>query len=502
MKNIFNKISWIIMAVLFIPACSPTEDAEYALGEMMPVKVEDISFTITPSEQSPNIVTLTNTTPHKGVISIVWTVDVNGDLRTFNKDNVELTLPEAGDYPVMLTIYNPDGTAVSKNTILKIENSDFSLVSSPVYINLTGGMENPSGKVWVFDQYNNFAKEVSDATTKDIKGHIGLGPQGSMGQEWWGAGPDEKNSWKMYDFKFNFIQAGVKLNITTAGEGYGRNASSASVGGFAVSGSSGDDAFFPYDGGTYTFSIDETGVNPILKLSGNAFMGYYCGSQEYEIIYQTDKVMALRVDNTTESQDWVFVYCLEELNVAPPAETKEPKAVPLSEDFESATINVDFTHDAMGDKSAIVDNPLPVPINTSNKVYRYEKSTEFYSNMRFTAADYKFDLTTQNKIKIKVFIPSYNDYTTDYEIAGPWISNAKLQPQLAIKLQDSEHPAPWETQTEIVKTDLEKDKWIELTFDFSHVASRTDYDRIVIQFGAEGHAGPGFFFFDDFTFSE
>ena len=42
----------------------------------------------------------------------------------------------------------------------------------------------------------------------------------------------------------------------------------------------------------------------------------------------------------------------------------------------------------------------------------------------------------------------------------------------------------------------------ELEFDFSGVAERTDYDRIVIQFGAEGHAGTGFFYFDDFTFAE
>lgn len=492
----------MLMAVLFVAACNPVEDASYALGDMSPVKAEDISFTITPSAKSPNIVTLTNTTPRKGVISAVWTVDVKGDLQTFFKDKIELTLPEAGDYPVMLTIYNPDGTAVSKNSILKIANSDFSLVSSEAYVNLTGGVDKPAGKVWVFDQYNNFAKEVADATGKNVKGHLGLGPQGSIGQEWWGAGPNEKGSWKMYDFKFNFIQAGVKLNITNGGEGYGRKASSANVGGFTVTGENGDDVFFPYNGGAYTFSIDETGANPILKLSGNAFMGYYCGSQEYEVFYQTDKVMALRVNNTVESQDWVFVYCLEELNVPPAAVVKEPKVVPLSEDFEGATPKVILTHDAMGDKSAVVDNPLPVPLNTSNKVYRYQKTGEFYSNMRFTAADYKFDLTKQNKIKIKVFIPSYNDYTTDHATAGSWISNAKLQPQLAIKLQNSEHPAPWETQTEIVKADLVKDKWIELTYDFSGVASRTDYDRIVIQFGAEGHAGPGFFFFDDFSFGE
>ena len=152
--------------------------------------------------------------------------------------------------------------------------------------------------------------------------------------------------------------------------------------------------------------------------------------------------------------------------------------------------------------SRVVDNPLPLPINTSEKVFRYWKSNGFYSNLSFTAPDYKFDLTTQNKIRVKVYIPSYNDYETENEVAGEWIANRKLLPQLAVKLQDSEHPAHWEGQTEIVKADLELDKWLELEFDFSGVADREDYDRIVIQFGAEGHAGPGFFFFDDFEFDE
>ena len=156
----------------------------------------------------------------------------------------------------------------------------------------------------------------------------------------------------------------------------------------------------------------------------------------------------------------------------------------------------------MGNKSGIFDNPSPVPINESNKVYRYQKSTAFYSNLNFVAEKYKFDLTKQNKIKVKVFIPS-NDYTTDWATAGSWISNAKLRPQLAVKLQDSSMGGnAWQSQKEIVKADLALNTWIELTFDFSEVASRTDYDKIVIQFGAEGHAGPGLFFFDDFSFSE
>ncbi|NLA62956.1 MAG: hypothetical protein GX857_06995, partial [Bacteroidales bacterium] len=232
-------------------------------------------------------------------------------------------------------------------------------------------------------------------------------------------------------------------------------------------------------------------------------MGYYAGSQVYDIIYQTEEVMALRVDNTVEGHDWVFVYTLEELNIAEPPVVKVPKAIPLSEDFEGATLKVSFVADDMGDKSGVVDNPHPVPINESDKVYRYQKSNGFYSNLSFTTADYKFDLIKQNKITVKVYIPSYNDYETSNPVAGEWIAESRLRPQLAVKLQDSDMGGnAWENQTEIIQADLETDKWIELEFDFSEVSDRTDYDKIVIQFGAEGHGGPGFFFFDDFKFSE
>jgi len=145
----------------------------------------------------------------------------------------------------------------------------------------------------------------------------------------------------------------------------------------------------PYSGGNYNFSLNESGQYPTITLTGNAFMGYYCGSQTYEIIYQTDKVMALRVDNTAEGQDWVFVYCLQELNVAAPPVVKEPKAVPLAEDFETGTSKINFVGEDMGNKSGIFDNPSPVPINESNKVYRYQKSTAFYTNLNFVAEKYK-----------------------------------------------------------------------------------------------------------------
>jgi hypothetical protein len=513
MKNIIKKQSWILLLLLLVAACSPQELDDYSLGKVASITDEQVTFTQTVSPTSDNMITFTSTTqlPGNGVYTLRWDL---GNGASGNRETAVGLYPFAGDYTVTLSIHSADGVIARKSVALSFADNDFSLVDTPAYRNLTGGAENAEGKTWVFDQYNNFAAEVAEAlkplkdkypadekaAAYDIKGHMGLGPQGSRGQNWWGAGANEKSHWEMYSSKFTFIQEGVQLKIEKEGNnGYGRKASSASVGGFTVTNTDVDDVTFNYSGGDYTFSIDESGEFPVLTLTGNAFMGYYAGSQDYEIIYQTDKVMALRVNNTVEGQDWVFVYCIEELNVEAPAPPKELKAIPLSEDFEGDKI-LTFAQEDMGDVSRVVDNPLPLPINTSDKVFRYWKSTAFYSNLSFTAPDYKFDLTTQNKIRVKVYIPSYNDYTTENNVDGEWISNRKLLPQLAIKLQNSEHGSPWETQTEIVKADLEKDKWLELEFDFSGVANRTDYDRIVIQFGAEGHAGPGFFFLDDFKF--
>lgn len=500
MKNILTIQAWIsLLLLLLVAGCNPQELDDFSLDGISTISDEQVSFTQSISPDNDNVITFVNTTPVEGTHTIAWDLG-NG---TSGKTNTITGIyPFAGDYTVKLTIYTPGGSAATRSLVVSIAEDDYSLVDTPVYRQLTGGAENTEGKTWVFDQYNNFVKEVAAATGFNITGHMGLGPQGSRGQEWWGAAANDKSSWDMYSSRFTFIQNGVRLLIEKEGdEGYGRNASSASVGGFTVHGVEGDDAYFTYSGGAYTFSIDESAEYPILTLSGNAYMGYYVGSQVYEIIYQTDQVMALRVNNTTEAQDWVFVYCLEELNVEAPPAPKQRKAIPLSEDFEGPEF-LNFVQEDMGSVSRVVDNPLPVPINTSDKVFRYWKSNGFYSNLSFTAADYKFDLTHQNKIRVKVYIPSYNDYNTEHTVAGEWIANKKLLPQLAVKLQDSEHPAPWEGQTEIVKADLELDKWLELEFDFSVVSDREDYDRIVIQFGAEGHAGSGFFFFDDVEFDE
>ena len=502
MKNIIKQLSWIVVLLITVVACSPQEMDDYSLSNVATISDDMVSFTQSVSPNSDNVITFTSTTnlPSDGVYAIRWNL---GNGASGSRATATGIYPFAGEYTVTLSIHSANGSVASRSVVVSFSENDYSLVDTPAYRNLTGGAENNEGKTWVFDQYNNFAAEVN-AAGFNVSGHMGLGPQHSRSQDWWGANPNEKVDWEMYSTKFTFIQNGVQLVIVKDGdEGYGRVASSASVGGFNVHNIVEDDAMFTYSGGNYTFSLEESGEYPILNLSDNAFMGYYAGSQDYEIIYQTEEVMALRVNNTVESQDWVFVYCLEELNVEPPSAPKPLKAVKLFENFEGDEF-LAFNQDDMGGtgRSDIIGNPMPLPINESSHVYRYWKSNGFYSNLSFTAPDYKFDLSTQNKIRVKVFIPSFNDYTTDNDVAGEWIANKKLLPQLAVKLQDSEHPAPWEGQTEIVKADLEMNKWLELEFDFSGVANRNDYDRIVLQFGAEGHSGSGFFYLDDFEFDE
>ncbi|MDR1681253.1 MAG: hypothetical protein LBS12_05675 [Prevotellaceae bacterium] len=502
MKNICKYSFLALLAIVAIAACSPQEfDDDYSMGAPDTITPDQISFTATPSATSPNVVTFTNTSGLKRSHAVVWDLG-NG---ASAKGNVATGMyPMRGLYVVSMSVYAPDGSLIVKTHDLVIVDDDFSLVDSPVYNKLTGGIENTNGKTWVFDQYNNFTQEVKDAVGKDIRGHMGLGPGGGYDQSWWGAGANDKQATELYKFKFTFKQSGTQLIIQNNGKGYGRWACASGQPGAVQDG---DDSVFDYAGGNYSFSVDEpAGAYPVLTIPSTAIFGYYACSNTFEIIYQTEGVMALRVFNTTESQDWIFIFCREDLNIAepppPPPPPKEPSAVPLFEDFEAETRTVDFIGEDMGALSAIpYQNPAPVPINSSSRVALYQKSAGFYSNLSFTAPDYLFDLTTQNKIRVKVFIPSYNDYTTEHNVAGDWIANRKLLPQLAVKLQDSSLGGnAWQTQTEIVQANLELDKWLDLVFDFSGVATRTDYDKIVVQFGAEGHAGTGIFFFDDFSF--
>jgi hypothetical protein len=392
---------------------------------------------------------------------------------------------------------------------------------------LIGGNAIGESQTWVFDRYNQFAPEVGTALGKNISSHLGLGEFGSYSQGWYATPPDGKTAanWGIYNetFTFSLENNGLKLVITNpGGRGYGRlrnNISSSKFPGAVewfdpnTNANSTAEAEFPYTGGSYSYSVAEpesADDYAKLTLTDTAFLGYYVGTQEYEIIYLTDKVLAVRVedlndiDDNGEPQkiDWIFVFTHPDLLEVPEPEPEKTLAVvEKSEDFDGTTQIELVPDNAAG--SEIVDNTFTTG-NTSSKIYKYVKTEGgdplYWANVYYLDAAHKFDLTTKNKVKIKVYIPSTNDYTTTTENKAGHIDINTLQKQLVIKLQDSDNAEAWRTQKEVTQNGLATDTWLELTFDFSSVSTQTIFDKIVIQFGQEGHSRPGTFYFDDLQF--
>jgi len=178
-------------------------------------------------------------------------------------------------------------------------------------------------KTWVIDANNSVAKEVAAATGLNIAGFMGLGPLNSLSQSWWAAGPQEKSydntlasvghGWTLFDWKMTFSPG--KLNIETAGEGYGRAALDGTS--FNSIWKNKDDMAFPFTGGDFTYTIASGDPYKTMTLSGNAFFGYYVGTQDYQILYLSPTALCVAAHNTVEGQDWVFILTPEG-GVTPP----------------------------------------------------------------------------------------------------------------------------------------------------------------------------------------
>ena len=484
MKNNIKLGVFAFLSILLMIACEPQDSSDYSLGAKP--TADQLDFDVTPTASKANVIDFKNTSKIKGVAT--WDL---GNGTKAKGETAQASFPFKGDYTIEMTLYTTGGS-VSISKTINVANDDMSLLDTPMYNALTGGAANLNGKTWVFDQYHD--------------GHFGVGPVADSGPSWWSCPAEGKTESSLYTQEFTFTQVGVKMEWKNNGKVYTNENGRAALAalGFSTSVVPGagdfDVTYAPKP--AYTFALNEAGKT--ITLSDGAFLGHYAGTSTYEILKLTADEMYLKCASTTENGNgWWYRLIPKEKNIKPVV-VIPLKAIPLADDFESSVPKVVFGQEDMGSLfDPYYSNPAPLGINRSGKVFLYEKSDAFYSNIFFTASGYKFDLTEQNKVSIKVYLPSYNDYVTDFPVAGDWITNAKLKRQVAVKLQDSSKGGnAWQTQTEIVKADLETDKWIELTFDFSGVSTRQDYDKIVIQFGAEGHAGPGIFFFDDFRFKK
>jgi beta-glucanase (GH16 family) len=155
----------------------------------------------------------------------------------------------------------------------------------------------------------------------------------------------------------------------------------------------------------------------------------------------------------------------------------------VEDDFEgNGTITTWFGDDCNINTS--YSNPYPEGTNTSATVMEYDDVGGQFANVRFEVSS-NFDLSEDYVFSLKIYVPTSG-------ITGNQTN------QVSLKLQDGTLPAPWSTQSEIIKP-IELDEWQTVTFDFLNddyinldpnslpPTQREDFNRVVIQVNGENN---------------
>jgi hypothetical protein len=330
-----------------------------------------------------------------------------------------------------------------------------------------------------------------------------VGPNDGGSPDWYGAGPYEKDGKHLYDDEMTFILGGFSYTHEV-GDYYYANGGYSSLPG-AVQEPGGGDFFVPYtppSNSKWSLTDNEDGTYN-LALTNSEFMGYYHGATSYKITFLNENEMHVRaLDPNAGSPCCAWYQKFIRKGYTRPVDPPEYKIEDIEDDFQVAS-TIEYSNDGGGSLTTNYDNPSPLGLNTSSKVALYVKADgagSQFGNVQIRL-DYKMDITVRNKFTMKVFIPSWNDYTTTG--GEPWQSYNTLQKMVSMKLQNRELGGnAYTTQAEVKFNDLETDKWIELEFDFSGVSDRTDFDQIVIQMGGEAIHTGGIFFIDDLKLLE
>ncbi|MBR4585216.1 MAG: PKD domain-containing protein [Bacteroidales bacterium] len=307
MKKIFNAVLLVGAAAALLLGCRPMDLDLHKLGA--PVTEDQLSFSTTPSASTPNIIELTNTSSVNGVA--LWDLG-NGSI--VKGDKVSASYPFKGDYTITMSLYTTGGSAtVSK--VVSIADNDFGLLDTPGYNALTGGANATEGKTWVFARYTY--------------GHFGVGdvnvaPEAG-GPAWWQCDPNGKAGCSLYDNTYTFIQKGTKLVWKNNGSIYTNENGMNHLGKGGTPNEAVGDFDVPYTpGDNLSFVFDEAAGK--LTLSDGAFLGFYTGVSEYNIIKLDEHQLYVWCRSAAEPGNaWYFMFVPEDELVEPEPEPVEPK---------------------------------------------------------------------------------------------------------------------------------------------------------------------------------
>ncbi|GAB4424732.1 MAG: hypothetical protein OHK0039_42070 [Bacteroidia bacterium] len=170
----------------------------------------------------------------------------------------------------------------------------------------------------------------------------------------------------------------------------------------------------------------------------------------------------------------------------------------VQDDFEGNGTITSWAGDDCG-LDVLFANPFPDGANPSATVLRYHDIGGLYANVRFDFSD-NLDLSAGGTFSLAVYVPSGGLTGTQHN-------------QISLKLQNNTLAQPWVTQSEIIKP-IVLDTWQVLTFNFSTdpyvnldpasppPATRTDFNRVLIQFNGENNTDQVLAYVDNVFFSD
>lgn len=426
------------------------------------------------------------------------------DGKLVSGNEVTAEYPYKGEYTISLSYRSPKTyEQLKKSKTITIEEDNLDLVDNiddlldPIELLLSGGSKYPDGKVWVMDS--------------TASGHIGNGHVDDNYPSWWAIDPYGKVGTGLYDDQLTFKFDGAFLyenNGITLSQGQ-ESDDLVAMGGVVLNPEDDGDKVVEFTPGTdwkWRFEKDEeSGKNYLIFVDDLGFLPFFTGSpQKYEIIEISENKLYARKILSNGYTAWYFKMIQEGYDgTEEPDPEPQPENVYIEDDFEGE-IKFLMNIENGGSQSEFgVDNPFKGEGNESDKVVCYHKSDHRYGRFAYYLSDDKvFDLHTFNKIRMKVYMPSSNDYDTENE-GESWLPSTKLMPKVAVKFQNSLLGGDaWETEATIGIENIKLDEWVELTFNFETLKDKDkgEYDCIVIQFGNEGHNGTGVFYFDDFIY--
>ena len=192
MKNLFKYSIGVLFAGLTMTACSPDSFEGADINGIPTVNGVDFQMTV---DQETNQMIATYT-PVAGTYPI-WIL--NGTQYSTLQE-VGYQNPEAGDYSVELKLGNRNG--FSQGSISK------TFTFNETKVDYSADFRRLCNKEWRFAN-----KEV---------GHLGCGPAGTAGTEWWSAQPDDKKDFGMYDDRITFTadtRKGGTFNYSAGADG-------------------------------------------------------------------------------------------------------------------------------------------------------------------------------------------------------------------------------------------------------------------------------------------